>query len=58
VDCEKIYSISDSESDALIARDNKIDFAFIEKYARNPADWMIPGEQHFQDLKSFRKVLE
>lgn len=50
----KIYSISDSESDAIIARNYGIDFVFIEKFARTPADWIKPSEIYLQDLKTLR----
>ncbi len=37
----KVLSISDSESDGIIALENKFDFLFIEEYSRGDAGWSI-----------------
>jgi phosphoglycolate phosphatase-like HAD superfamily hydrolase len=49
----KTYSISDSESDALIARRNELDFVFIEKFARDTGDWCQENELKFKNLVDF-----
>ena len=37
----KILSISDSESDCLIAKENDFDFLFIEEFSRGNKDWIV-----------------
>jgi phosphoglycolate phosphatase-like HAD superfamily hydrolase len=49
----KTYSISDSESDAVIARNHKLDFVFIEKFARDEGEWCITNELKFKNLNDF-----
>jgi phosphoglycolate phosphatase-like HAD superfamily hydrolase len=49
----KTYSISDSESDAVIARNHKLDFVFIEKFARDEGKWCITNELKFKNLNDF-----
>jgi phosphoglycolate phosphatase-like HAD superfamily hydrolase len=46
-------SISDSESDAIIARDLNIPFVFIQNFARDQALWLKEGESRFQTMKEF-----
>lgn len=52
----KIYSISDSESDAVIARGNELDFVFIEKFARDNGDWCQKNELKFKNLVEFYSI--
>jgi phosphoglycolate phosphatase-like HAD superfamily hydrolase len=49
----KIYSISDSESDAVIARGHELDFVFIERFARDAGDWCQEYELKFKNLDDF-----
>jgi phosphoglycolate phosphatase-like HAD superfamily hydrolase len=53
----KTYSISDSESDAVIARNHKLDFVFIERFARDNGGWCGENEQRFKNLLEFRTSL-
>ena len=53
----KTYSISDSESDAVIARNHKLDFVFIERFARGDGGWCGDKEQRFKNLSDFRTSL-
>jgi phosphoglycolate phosphatase-like HAD superfamily hydrolase len=46
-------SISDSESDAIIARSLNISFVFIQNFARDQALWLKEGENKFQTLGEF-----
>ena len=46
-------SISDSESDAIIARSLNISFVFIQNFARDQALWLNENESRFQDIKEF-----
>ena len=46
-------SISDSESDAIIARSLGVAFAFIQNFARDQAPWLRDGENRFQTIKEF-----
>lgn len=46
-------SISDSESDAIIARSLGIQFAFIQNFARDEGSWLGSDEKHFQTLTEF-----
>ena len=46
-------SISDSESDAIIARSLNILFVFIQNFARDQALWLNENESRFQDIKEF-----
>ena len=51
-----IFSISDSESDAIIARDRKLKFVFIEKFARDKGEWCLHSELKLNDLKELRSI--
>ena len=51
-----IFSISDSESDAIIARDRKLKFVFIEKFARDKGDWCLSSELKLNDLQELRSI--
>jgi phosphoglycolate phosphatase-like HAD superfamily hydrolase len=46
-------SISDSESDAIIARSLGVAFAFIQNFARDQAPWLKDNESRFQTIKEF-----
>jgi len=46
-------SISDSESDAIIARNLDIPFVFIQNFARDQALWLNENESRFQTMKEF-----
>jgi phosphoglycolate phosphatase-like HAD superfamily hydrolase len=46
-------SISDSESDAIIARNLNIPFVFIQNFARDQALWLNENEGRFQTMKEF-----
>ena len=46
-------SISDSESDAIIARSLGVTFAFIQNFARDQALWLKDDENRFQTLLEF-----
>ena len=46
-------SISDSESDAIIARSLNIDFVFIQNFARDKAPWLNRDEKRFETIKEF-----
>lgn len=46
-------SISDSESDAIIARSLGVAFAFIQNFARDQALWLNDNENRFQTLLEF-----
>ena len=46
-------SISDSESDAIIARSLGVAFAFIQNFARDQAPWLRDDEKRFQTIKEF-----
>ena len=46
-------SISDSESDAIIARSLGVAFAFIQNFARDQALWLKDDESRFQTLEEF-----
>ena len=46
-------SISDSESDAIIARSLNITFVFIQNFARDQALWLNENESRFQTMKEF-----
>jgi len=46
-------SISDSESDAMIARSLNITFVFIQNFARDQALWLNEDESRFQTMKEF-----
>jgi phosphoglycolate phosphatase-like HAD superfamily hydrolase len=46
-------SISDSESDAIIARSLNISFVFIQNFARDQALWLKDGEKRFQTIGDF-----
>ena len=46
-------SISDSESDAIIARSLGVAFAFIQNFARDQAPWLNGDENRFQTIKEF-----
>lgn len=46
-------SISDSESDAIIARSLNITFVFIQNFARDQASWLKHNESRFQTIKEF-----
>jgi phosphoglycolate phosphatase-like HAD superfamily hydrolase len=46
-------SISDSESDAIIARSLNISFVFIQNFARDQALWLKDGEKRFQTIREF-----
>ena len=46
-------SISDSESDAIIARSLGVAFAFIQNFARDQAPWLNDNENRFQTIKEF-----
>jgi hypothetical protein len=52
----EIFSISDSESDAIISRENKIKFAFIERFARDKGGWCLDSELKFANLKELRSI--
>jgi phosphoglycolate phosphatase-like HAD superfamily hydrolase len=47
------WSISDSESDALIARKVGLNFIFIQNFARDSGEWLIDGELKFENLRVF-----
>jgi phosphoglycolate phosphatase-like HAD superfamily hydrolase len=46
-------SISDSESDAIIARSLGVAFAFIQNFARDQALWLKGNESRFQTILEF-----
>jgi len=46
-------SISDSESDAIIARSLGVAFAFIQNFARDQALWLKEGESRFENILEF-----
>jgi phosphoglycolate phosphatase-like HAD superfamily hydrolase len=46
-------SISDSESDAIIARSLNIAFAFIQNFARDKALWLKADESRFKSISEF-----
>ena len=46
-------SISDSESDAIIARSLGVAFAFIQNFARDQALWLKNNENRFQTILEF-----
>jgi len=46
-------SISDSESDAIIARSLNVSFVFIQCFARDKAPWLNDGEKKFQTIREF-----
>lgn len=46
-------SISDSESDAIIARSLGVTFAFIQNFARDQALWLKENENRFQTILEF-----
>jgi phosphoglycolate phosphatase-like HAD superfamily hydrolase len=46
-------SISDSESDAIIARSLNVAFAFIQNFARDEASWLKTDESKFQTIREF-----
>lgn len=46
-------SISDSESDAIIARSLNVSFVFIQCFARDKAPWLNGGEKKFQTIREF-----
>ena len=53
----KTFSISDSESDAEIARKHEINFVFIERFARDNGEWCIESDLKFRKLEDFRFTL-
>lgn len=50
---DKVMSISDSQSDAEIARFHEVKFVFIEKFARDNGSWLKENELAFQNLSHF-----
>jgi phosphoglycolate phosphatase-like HAD superfamily hydrolase len=46
-------SISDSESDAIIARSLNVSFVFIQNFARDQALWLKENESRFTDIEEF-----
>ena len=46
-------SISDSESDAIIARSLGVEFTFIQNFARDQALWLKQDERRCQTIKEF-----
>ena len=46
-------SISDSESDAIIARSLNVSFVFIQNFARDQALWLKENESRFQNILEF-----
>ncbi len=51
------YSISDSESDAIIARKHEMTFVFIEKFARDKGEWCVDKELKFENMFDFHSTL-
>jgi len=45
------WSVSDSESDALIARELGLNFIFVQQFARDNAAWLASGELRYDNLK-------
>ena len=50
-------SVSDSESDAVIARDLGVSFVFIQRFARDSAPWLNENEFRFSTLNDFKSKL-
>lgn len=50
---KNFVSISDSESDAIIARSLNVPFAFIQNFARDEAPWLRTNENRFQNISEF-----
>ena len=57
-DVSRVISISDSETDAIIARVQKVDFVFISRFARDDGSWMKDGELGFETIGKFYQYLE
>ena len=55
---EVLWSVSDSESDAIIARSNGINFIFIRRFARDNAEWLGENELRFENIASFIEKLD
>jgi phosphoglycolate phosphatase-like HAD superfamily hydrolase len=49
-----IVSVSDSESDAVIAREFGAKFAFIQRFARDTAPWLSSDEFRFSTIGEFQ----
>ncbi len=54
----KTYSISDSESDATIARKHEMTFVFIERFARDKGEWCADNELKFEKMSDFHSTLD
>ena len=52
----KTFSISDSESDAVIARRHQLDFVFIQRFARDDGNWCQKKDLKFKNLSSFHEI--
>lgn len=52
-DSSAFVSISDSESDAIIARSLSVAFVFIQNFARDKAPWLNKDESRFQTIEEF-----
>ncbi len=48
---DDIWSVSDSESDAIIARKFPIKFAFVSRFARDDAPWLASNEYRFSSIE-------
>lgn len=53
-----VVSVSDSESDAVIAREFGAKFAFIQNFARDDAPWLLHDEYRFHSIGDFLVNLE
>jgi len=51
---DRVLSISDSESDCLIAQENNFDFLFIEEFSRGNKDWIA---SNYFSVKSIEDLL-
>jgi phosphoglycolate phosphatase-like HAD superfamily hydrolase len=52
-DYSAFVSISDSETDAIIARSLSVAFVFIQNFARDKALWLNRDEKRFQTIEEF-----
>ena len=55
---DRVISISDSESDAEIARMHKVQFVFIQNFARDNGLWLQENELAFQTISQFYSYMK
>ena len=56
IDKKSVFLVSDSEADALIAREFETKFCFIRKFARDDAPWLRYDEFRFNSISQLIQV--